>query len=56
MSEQPTSFARIYAQTTYLLAMLEFPLSRDLDLYHKLELHCSSLHHTKNASQINQIK
>ena len=25
--------------------MLEVPLSRDLDLDHKLELHCSSLHH-----------
>ena len=30
-----------------LPAMLELPLSRDLDLDHKLELHCSSLHHTK---------
>ena len=27
--------------------MLELPLSRDLDLDHILELHCSSLHHTK---------
>ena len=26
-------------------AMLELPLSIDLDLDHKLELHCSSLHH-----------
>ena len=38
------------------LAILKLPLSRYLDLYHKLELHCSSLHHTKNTSQINQIK
>ena len=29
------------------LAILELPLSRNLDLDHKLELHCSSLHHTK---------
>ena len=28
-------------------AMLELPLSIDLDLDHKLELQCSSLHHTK---------
>ena len=27
------------------LAMLELPLSRDLDMDQKLELHCSSLHH-----------
>ena len=27
------------------LAMLEIPLSRYLDLDHKMELHCSSLHH-----------
>ena len=26
-------------------AMLEHPLLRDLNLNHKLELHCSSLHH-----------
>ena len=39
------------------LAMLELPLSRDLDLYHKLELHCSSLHHTKKCKldQSNQV-
>ena len=35
-------------------AMLELPLSRDLDLDHKLELHCSSLHHTK--MQVRSIK
>ena len=27
------------------LAILEIPLSIDLDLYHILELHCSPLHH-----------
>ena len=37
-----------------LPAMLELPLSRDLDLDHKLELHCSSLHHTK--MQVKSIK
>ena len=36
-----------YAQTTCLTAKLEHPLSRDLNLDHILELHCSSLHHTK---------
>ena len=25
--------------------MLELPLLRDIDLDHKVELHCSSLHH-----------
>ena len=35
-------------------AMLELPLSRDLNLHHKLELHCSSLHHTK--MQVRSIK
>ena len=35
-------------------AMLEVPLSRDLDLDHKLELHCSSLHH--NKMQVRSIK
>ena len=27
------------------LTMLEHPLLRDLDLDHKMELHCFSLHH-----------
>ena len=35
-------------------AMLELPLSRDLDLEHIPELHCSSLHHTK--MQVRSIK
>ena len=35
-------------------AMLELSLSRDLDLDHILELHCSSLHHTK--MQVRSIK
>ena len=34
--------------------MLELPLSRDLNLDHILELHCSSLHHTK--MQVRSIK
>ena len=36
------------------LVMLELPLSRDLDLDHILELHCSSLHYTK--MQVKSIK
>ena len=35
-------------------AILEFPLLRDLDLDHILELHYSSLHHTK--MQVRSIK
>ena len=35
-------------------AMLELPISRDLNLDHKLELHRSSLHHTK--IQVKSIK
>ena len=34
--------------------MLELPLSRDLNLDHILELHCSSLHHAKK--QVRSIK
>ena len=36
------------------LAMLELPLSRDIDLDHKQELHYSYLHHTK--MQVGSIK
>ena len=34
--------------------MLELPLLIDLDLDHKLDIHCSSLHHTK--MQVKSIK
>ena len=54
MFEQPTSFARIYAQTTCLTSYARTPSSRDLDLHHKQELHCCSLHHTK--MQVRSIK
>ena len=36
------------------LAMLELPLLRDLDLDHKLELHCSSLHKKCKSYQSNK--
>ena len=50
MSQQPTSFVKILCSDNLshqLCQNSSLPLSRDLDMDHILELHCSSLHHTK---------
>ena len=61
-----TTYRTVYVWETYKLRQdfmlrqpvslsnLELPLSRDLDLGHILELHCSSPHHTK--MQVRSIK